>query len=64
MFTYESCFSIANVTDGTSNTIAFSESLTGSVSQQTFGSRGDSTGNIGGGTGKTSRASTTSAPTR
>jgi prepilin-type N-terminal cleavage/methylation domain-containing protein/prepilin-type processing-associated H-X9-DG protein len=50
LFTYETCYSIANVTDGTSNTVAFSESLTGSLQQQTYGARGDSTGAIGSGT--------------
>jgi prepilin-type N-terminal cleavage/methylation domain-containing protein/prepilin-type processing-associated H-X9-DG protein len=47
LFGYETCFSIAAVTDGTSNTIATSESLTGEVSPATPGYRGNSTGNTG-----------------
>jgi prepilin-type N-terminal cleavage/methylation domain-containing protein/prepilin-type processing-associated H-X9-DG protein len=44
---YETCFSIAAVIDGTSNTIAFSESLTGEPNPATPAFRGNSTGNTG-----------------
>jgi prepilin-type N-terminal cleavage/methylation domain-containing protein/prepilin-type processing-associated H-X9-DG protein len=47
IFGYETCFSIAAVIDGTSNTIAFSESLTGEANPATPGYRGNATGNIG-----------------
>ncbi len=47
MFAYENNFDIAAVTDGTSNTIAFSESLTGQTGSYTPGFRGNATGNIG-----------------
>jgi prepilin-type N-terminal cleavage/methylation domain-containing protein/prepilin-type processing-associated H-X9-DG protein len=48
LFGYETCFSIAAVTDGTSNTIAFSESLTGEANPATPGYRGNSTGAVAG----------------
>jgi prepilin-type N-terminal cleavage/methylation domain-containing protein/prepilin-type processing-associated H-X9-DG protein len=48
MFAYETTYGIQNVTDGTSNTIAFAESLTGQgEGSYSPGTRGDSTGNIG-----------------
>jgi prepilin-type processing-associated H-X9-DG protein len=48
MFAYETTYGIQNVTDGTSNTIAFAESLTGEgEGSYSPGTRGDSTGNIG-----------------
>jgi prepilin-type N-terminal cleavage/methylation domain-containing protein/prepilin-type processing-associated H-X9-DG protein len=47
LFGYEVSYSIAAVTDGTSNTIAFSESLTGEAAPTTPGYRGNSTGNTG-----------------
>ncbi len=48
LFAYESAYSIQSCTDGTSNTIAFAETLSGEPGP-TFriGFRGDSTGNIG-----------------
>ena len=47
VFGYEVSYSIAAITDGTSNTIAFSESLTGEATPTTAGYRGNSTGNTG-----------------
>jgi prepilin-type N-terminal cleavage/methylation domain-containing protein/prepilin-type processing-associated H-X9-DG protein len=47
LFGYETGYSIAAVTDGTSNTIAFSESLSGEPNPSTPGFRGNATGNIG-----------------
>jgi prepilin-type N-terminal cleavage/methylation domain-containing protein/prepilin-type processing-associated H-X9-DG protein len=46
MFAYESSYSIATVTDGTSSTIAFAEGLVGD-SVNTPNKRGNSTGNVG-----------------
>lgn len=45
IFNYQQKYSIADIKDGTSNTIAFSEALVGERSSGTFG-RGNSTGNI------------------
>jgi prepilin-type N-terminal cleavage/methylation domain-containing protein/prepilin-type processing-associated H-X9-DG protein len=51
LFAYETNYSIQQCTDGTSNTVAFSESLTGEAGPSySPGFRGDSTGNIGSGT--------------
>jgi prepilin-type N-terminal cleavage/methylation domain-containing protein/prepilin-type processing-associated H-X9-DG protein len=51
LFAYETSYSIQQCIDGTSNTIAFSESLTGEMGPSySPGTRGDSTGNIGAGT--------------
>jgi prepilin-type N-terminal cleavage/methylation domain-containing protein/prepilin-type processing-associated H-X9-DG protein len=47
LFGYENGFSTAAITDGTSNTVAFSESLSGEPSPSTPGFRGNSTGNTG-----------------
>ncbi len=48
LFAYETNYSIQQCTDGTTNTVAFAESLTGEGSgNYTPGFRGDSTGNIG-----------------
>jgi prepilin-type N-terminal cleavage/methylation domain-containing protein/prepilin-type processing-associated H-X9-DG protein len=50
LFAYEAANGIQIVTDGTSNTIAFAESLTGQPGPSfTASFRGDSTGNLGGG---------------
>jgi prepilin-type processing-associated H-X9-DG protein len=48
IFTYFRSFNIANVTDGTSNTIAYSEALTGDNSKRSLGFRNEVTGATGG----------------
>jgi prepilin-type N-terminal cleavage/methylation domain-containing protein/prepilin-type processing-associated H-X9-DG protein len=48
IFTYYRSFNIANVTDGTSNTIAFSEAITGDNSKKSINFRNEATGATGG----------------
>ncbi len=48
VFAYQTCYSIADITDGTSSTIAFSEALVGEESNAIL-KMGNSTGNAAGG---------------
>jgi prepilin-type N-terminal cleavage/methylation domain-containing protein/prepilin-type processing-associated H-X9-DG protein len=50
-FAYQTSYSIANFSDGTSNTIAFAEALVGDLISTAL-RRGNSTGNAGGGGGQ------------